>query len=762
MTSYPTYSGQTTSSLIHLQDKTIAPVLDFRCLFTRDIKRKQKRWHDGRLKLHTFNKRIMVYDDGSNFVGDSYWQENGELKEGEELSLERNGILVEVGEYMGKRDQDLKELMDSRTKIREIGSITNSTPESLSRFPVEAIQRKIIGSNFPRSNAVNLVTPVGQSSEELISDHVEIDKPEDQGENFVQGSTGHKPWNKRRKHNISPNRKGSYTQNLTGTRVVLTSQPSCSKPISYKPIKVKRVTSNSSRITIDLTKDDEKNKPKNVEKEREESVNLSNQACKSRKYTTSSHKSKSGYASKLAGTSLAISSPGLLPQKRIDNKTTENPGNISKEIIDLQAPISVSIRNNENSIFFGEDLATDSEVPSLTSPNNHSEKRKSSNSLESTLNYTLVKRKDYPRENRLWPVIQKSDPSNCKSSLPAASEPNTILKDSDTECCTTNRVKEVIKKSGRDRPKSTLRIKSKPPRKMMFMEKSVAHGPLSAQSKVQSRRSPEVLERRKPVPPNPPCEIQKSESLRRISTTAQIAQDKKLSSHVCTVKYNDSQAFGDHSSTIGIEFHQKRSMRKNPIKSNSTSKPTDDNSARLVKDDILLASTHDQRSRLEQKNLNQEIEEPRSNFLKSPNAPADDIEKSEKASNIGSNSSKLLPLKTSLGIKSLKIDDRSDNQTLNEAPLSILHQENTKTSSKFHLSNPATRGISLHTITATTVDALHINRDVFISPSPPLYGMEDLVDEKNNTNLPSQRNLTSLFGPWSRESFDLFGKSKPP
>src|SRR6266536_4326989 len=78
------------------QTQNTAPVLEFRCLYTQDLRRKQKRWQDGRLKFHTFNKRAMVYDERSNFVGDTHWREDSEFNEGEELELERGGILVEV------------------------------------------------------------------------------------------------------------------------------------------------------------------------------------------------------------------------------------------------------------------------------------------------------------------------------------------------------------------------------------------------------------------------------------------------------------------------------------------------------------------------------------------------------------------------------------------------------------------------------------------------------------------------------------------
>lgn len=98
------------SSSVPLTQNT-APILEFRCLFTPDFKKKAKKWQDGRLKFHTFNKRIMVYDDRTNYVGDTHYHTHT-LEEGEELELER-GVLVEVGELIGKQDQDLEEVLDA-------------------------------------------------------------------------------------------------------------------------------------------------------------------------------------------------------------------------------------------------------------------------------------------------------------------------------------------------------------------------------------------------------------------------------------------------------------------------------------------------------------------------------------------------------------------------------------------------------------------------------------------------------------------------
>jgi hypothetical protein len=87
-----------------------APVNEFRCLFTTDVKRKQKRWQDGYLKFHTFNNRVMVSDQARNHIGDTYWKESNELQEGDELSLDK-GVLVEVAEAMGITQTDLAPLL---------------------------------------------------------------------------------------------------------------------------------------------------------------------------------------------------------------------------------------------------------------------------------------------------------------------------------------------------------------------------------------------------------------------------------------------------------------------------------------------------------------------------------------------------------------------------------------------------------------------------------------------------------------------------
>ncbi|KAF1847580.1 uncharacterized protein K460DRAFT_278007 [Cucurbitaria berberidis CBS 394.84] len=92
-----------------------APVAEFRCLFTHDVRRKQKRWQDGYLKFHTFNNRVMVYDQARNFLGDTYYKDSNELHEGDELNLDK-GVMVEVAETMGVTQTDLTPLFEKKTK----------------------------------------------------------------------------------------------------------------------------------------------------------------------------------------------------------------------------------------------------------------------------------------------------------------------------------------------------------------------------------------------------------------------------------------------------------------------------------------------------------------------------------------------------------------------------------------------------------------------------------------------------------------------
>ncbi|KAH8702426.1 hypothetical protein BGW36DRAFT_372839 [Talaromyces proteolyticus] len=113
----------TTSSVPASQNT--APVIKFRCLYTHDVRRKAKRWQDGYLKFHTFNKRAMVYDDAGNFIGDHHWRDSNEIQDGDELELDK-GVLIQVSECMERTQADISALFEKRKASQE--SPQQSTP----------------------------------------------------------------------------------------------------------------------------------------------------------------------------------------------------------------------------------------------------------------------------------------------------------------------------------------------------------------------------------------------------------------------------------------------------------------------------------------------------------------------------------------------------------------------------------------------------------------------------------------------------------
>ena len=121
-----------------------APVFEFRCLYTQDIRKKKKVWQDGSLKYHTFNKRVMVWDEQKNYIGDAHWRETVDLEEGAEFSLDR-GALVEVGESIGSSVTDLAPLLET---VRQHPANIENTALSTNTTKAPQSSR---GSTAPRS-----------------------------------------------------------------------------------------------------------------------------------------------------------------------------------------------------------------------------------------------------------------------------------------------------------------------------------------------------------------------------------------------------------------------------------------------------------------------------------------------------------------------------------------------------------------------------------------------------------------------------------
>ena len=118
-------------SLQPQQTQNTAPVIEHRCLYTNDLRRKAKRWQDGILRFHTFNKRVMVYDVPRNYIGDTHWREEYPVQDGDEFELDRP-VLVQVGEQVGSVEQDLTGLLGKRHKK---DAAQESGPEPYSSSP---------------------------------------------------------------------------------------------------------------------------------------------------------------------------------------------------------------------------------------------------------------------------------------------------------------------------------------------------------------------------------------------------------------------------------------------------------------------------------------------------------------------------------------------------------------------------------------------------------------------------------------------------
>ena len=123
-------SAHPSASLAVPSTQNTAPVFEFRCLYSNDLRRKSKRWQDGILRFHTFNKRVMVYDIPRNYIGDTHWREDDPVRDGDELQLDK-GILIQVGEVLGSVQQDLTSLLERRKPPREVSPTTVTSPRSM-------------------------------------------------------------------------------------------------------------------------------------------------------------------------------------------------------------------------------------------------------------------------------------------------------------------------------------------------------------------------------------------------------------------------------------------------------------------------------------------------------------------------------------------------------------------------------------------------------------------------------------------------------
>lgn len=218
----PTSAGRLSSP-----PPTSAAVLEFICLFSHDLRRKQKRWQDGRLKYHSFNKRVMVYDERGNFVGDMHWRRDYDFGDGEEIELERGGVIVQVNDLVHRFEQDLSELLDKRAKEKEQRSaqaVARPPAPSVAALPRTVVRPMPLGHR-PLHRVIG--TPAGHLGRALVPKESPFEQRHQPSETPAESHDERAA--KRRKYEPPPSKSG-YAQALFGQSLTLSATPTSSAP----------------------------------------------------------------------------------------------------------------------------------------------------------------------------------------------------------------------------------------------------------------------------------------------------------------------------------------------------------------------------------------------------------------------------------------------------------------------------------------------------------------------------------------------------
>jgi hypothetical protein len=231
-------------------EPTTAIIEEFICLFTHDLRRKQKRWQDGRLKYHTFNKRVMVYDDRGNFIGDTHWRPDHDLDDGEELQLDRGSAIVQVAEKAGTQTQDLTEILDKRAREvakrraeaaekqqrqqqRQNAAASNGArPQgSAGSMHFQTLQRPL-STLVPNTGRIGraVVPQVSPHEQRRLNGNIRVAghprvprSSQEDGQECEEGETPRAT--KRRKRSVTPPSKLGHARSLFGTTLTLSATP---------------------------------------------------------------------------------------------------------------------------------------------------------------------------------------------------------------------------------------------------------------------------------------------------------------------------------------------------------------------------------------------------------------------------------------------------------------------------------------------------------------------------------------------------------
>ncbi|KAF3288728.1 hypothetical protein TWF970_005784 [Orbilia oligospora] len=168
-----------------------APIDEYIVLWTADKYKKLKKWHDGYLRYHTFNKRLMVYDHLMNKVCDKFLPEPEPIDVGDELIFDSH--LVTIEDIKGRQTQDLRPLFEKTVDRRkERGSTTTpirtvGTPASSEQSPTPTLLRTIQSRPSTGHGRPVYPSPVARPSPREVESNVVVpQKRTSQGAPIVQ------------------------------------------------------------------------------------------------------------------------------------------------------------------------------------------------------------------------------------------------------------------------------------------------------------------------------------------------------------------------------------------------------------------------------------------------------------------------------------------------------------------------------------------------------------------------------------------------
>ncbi|CDK25663.1 unnamed protein product [Kuraishia capsulata CBS 1993] len=99
-------------------------------LYTTDVVKKLKKWHDGKLRFFEFNRKIIVYSENGHVVNTDFSKKFQLYNEGDEIALA--GMTVQIVESTGDYERDISTLYNTK--------VANGKPTDEQTIPAKKIK----------------------------------------------------------------------------------------------------------------------------------------------------------------------------------------------------------------------------------------------------------------------------------------------------------------------------------------------------------------------------------------------------------------------------------------------------------------------------------------------------------------------------------------------------------------------------------------------------------------------------------------------